>query len=75
MRKPNHTASGESMVGKEVNYDASTGDKIVLNGYTFDVKDTYPHGIVAVYHGECHEEGFKFTYRELKRRGAFYAAI
>lgn len=68
-RKPNHDAQGNNLAGQEVYYNASTGDKIVIGGFTHTVVDTWPNG-VKVARGMDEET---LTYRELKRRGAFFA--
>lgn len=70
-RKPNHDAQGNNMAGQEVNYNATTGDAVVIGGYTWKVVASYNHGIMAK-RGRTERQ---FTYRELLREGAFFAEL
>jgi hypothetical protein len=67
-REPNKDASGNDLAGQEISYNLSTGDAFVLGGLTYTVADSYPNGVRTI-------GGEEFTYRELKRRGAFFAKL
>jgi hypothetical protein len=70
--KPNHDAAGNDLTGQEVNYNANSGDSIVIGGLTYKVRDSFPWGI----HAQRGRRGaLPFTYKELLRRGAFFAKI
>jgi hypothetical protein len=70
-RRPNHDAAGNDLTGQPVNYNLNTTDRIVIGGYVYTVVDTYPAG-VRVARGLTSEV---IAYRELIRRGAFFAKI
>jgi hypothetical protein len=75
-RKPNHNACGQDLAGQEVNYNATSGDVIVIGGYNYNVVDTYPNGVHTRRPGMSEDSPVDtFTYRELIKRGAFFAKL
>lgn len=70
-RLPNTDAHGKDLAGQPVEYNASTGDVLVIGGYEWTVIDSYNHGVKVKRKNQ--EE--LLTYRELKKAGVFFAAI
>lgn len=71
-RKPNEDAAGRPLAGKPVYFgSAQPGDAITVAGLRWTVETTEANA-VNVRRGDNRA---RFTYSELQRRGAFFAAV